>query len=251
MMKRIIATALSLLALFSLITPSFAYSLPQPISGKIFTVPSNAAESLTVLARNLRTSGEIYAIRSGNEYLLEIANIPGGYVPGDTIRVMILECVDNSLCVKDVIVEGSPITLDFDLTKDVCPPCPEDTTPYAECDSCCPTTTTLPLSEMCSDAGYILPEDCPECPPCPEPMPLEQLIMLLLAFFGIGSISAGAGYKFVIRKRKTGELETQITQHKHRVSDTGRAYYHSIYRIHKNPKYRHEPGQIEVPEEWL
>lgn len=93
--------------------------------------------------------------------------------------------------------------------------CPEDITPYKECNSCC--------------------EECPKC----TGTDMNTLILFILSFFGIGLAGGTYGYKFVVRKRKgTGKLEIQITQHKH----CGMNRYHSINTIHnKNP---HKKGEI-------
>lgn len=91
--------------------------------------------------------------------------------------------------------------------------CPEDLTPYNECDEC-----------------------CPEC----EGTDLGTLILYILSFFGIG-LATGEGIKLVIRKRKdTGKLEIQVTQHKH----IGISGYHSIYRVHDATKTKHPKGEI-------
>ncbi|MCK4349154.1 MAG: hypothetical protein KAW47_11120 [Thermoplasmatales archaeon] len=104
----------------------------------------------------------------------------------------------------------------LDCICEECPDCvcPEDNTPYKNCNSCC--------------------ENCPDC----EGTDMNTLILYLLSFFGI-SLASGEGYKFVVRKRKgSGKLEMKITQHKHR----NQSYYHSIYTIHK--KQPHPKGCV-------
>ena len=153
MKKLIVGFMTALVALVPLVS---AFGLPQPISGRIYTMPEGAAGDLTVIAESLRTGGILYAERSGNEYLVEAANMPGGYAEGDTIRVTIVECADKPACVKEVVGEGHPIELDFDLREIVCLPCPV----CSPCDSCCPSCPVCPTTTT-----TVCP-DCEECPVC-------------------------------------------------------------------------------------
>ena len=53
----------------------------------------------------------------------------------------------------------------------------------------------------------------------------------------------GTGVKMVIRKNKrTGKIEAQVTQHKHKLSPKGREVYHSIYAVHTHEWFQHPKG---------
>lgn len=226
-----LAFLLGIVAVLWFVGTAFAYSMPQPIAGHIITTPVSAADVLTVLARNVRTNGEIYAIRAGDEYLVEIANIPGGYVPMDTIKVMIVECLENPSCTQAVVVEGSPIVLDFDLRTGVCLPCPDcpttTTMPCPSCDSCCLECPTTTIPQTCEEQGYILSEDCPPI------ITFETVIEFIVTIV----IGAGAGYGLKVYMSKSGNVKLL---HKH-VGITG---YHDPNIVHYNPLYRHKKGEI-------
>lgn len=201
-MKKIIIPIF--LALLS-ITAVSALVLPCPIAGTITATGGWNIGSLTVIGKNLNTGEEMHASMGGSNYMLEVANFPKSYRNGDTIRVSIVECAPDPLCVKEVQVYGAPIELNFDLTGLKCPPCDCPTCPTCdsccpvpvECDSCCPTIEScedqgyiLPEDcdvTNCEDAGYILPEDCKDviCPECINPI---VIIVIVIVFLIIGII---------------------------------------------------------------
>jgi len=230
-----------------------AFYMPLPIHGKV----KGLAVPVDVHVTNLRT-GISVSTRTNefDEFLIEWANTPdyGGtvikYQSGDIFEVRVPICEDSPNCVKTFTYAGGGIRADFDLTGvqyTECPEC-EKCLPFneencfdncfeyfdcSECDIQCPTTTTV---------------KCPECEECEEKT-LMDMIWFILGFFGIGTVAGGVGYKFVVRRNKrTGKLESEITQHKHQVSPKGRPYYHGIHIEHDHEWFYHPKGYLNPTE---
>jgi len=230
-MKKLIAGFMTaLITLLTVVSPVLA-ALPQPISGHIYTTAPGMAEPLTVVARNVRTGRELQASKVGNAFLAELANLPLEYVGGDQIKLYIPECMDDPLCVKYIILPDSPapLTVNFDLTG-VDLPCPVDTTPYSECDSCCPnlvcpTTTTCPEYD--------------ECPDCPEFNNLTTILVALFAALGGGFVMYVKGGKIKLIKDKIEEFAKYIPP------GCGfkfwKGYNNKLYftHLHRSPKIWH------------
>lgn len=116
-------------------SPVLAQYTPLPISGEVAVEgPDNGIE---VVIENLET-GEEVATQTDSDgfYLVDWANTEYKYRSGDTFKITVKDET------KEVTYEGDPLEVNFILQED-CPQipedCPEDTTPYEECDSCCPT----------------------------------------------------------------------------------------------------------------
>lgn len=244
-MKKLIAGFMTILMmLLTIASPVLASSEPCVIALDIKTVPPEAAVGLTIVLKQ-----EGVAIIQGNvneykEMVFEVSQIIG--VECTSFEAVIVECEDNAACHKTVAFNPSGyITWDITAVDVPCPACP--TCPICPtCPSCpaCPTTTTI-SETYCTDNGFILPEECETC------TSIEVLITALVAFFGLGYLVSGEGYKVILGRDKSGKKKVKITQHKHKVSPSGIPSYHSIYTIHFNPDYRHESGKVKVPSKWL
>ena len=118
----------------------------------------------------------------------------------------------------------------------VYPECPQDTTPYAECDSCCPV---CPLPTDCPEVTI---EDCEQFSDdiCPTPTKLEEFWMWIYGLIGvIVGLAGGEGFNIIIRRNaRTGKIQTQISRHKHK----GHTRLHSIYTEHHS--YWHPKGVV-------
>jgi len=261
--KGVLMGILSFLIVISVVSASNLIT-PLPIVVKV--IPSENIveyERYEVRITNLRTNETITGYT--NEYLefsVDWANSEKGYEIGDVFEIVALNQSTRIKYTGEPPTElvnaytGEDVSIVYFYMDKVCESfcikekviyipseCPEDTTPYAECNSCCEPC----LECICPPCPEV---ECPEdttpyercdscCPDCPETIPMEMLVTLILTFFGIGFGSGTYGYKFVIRRRKdSGKLEAQITQHKH----YGINRYHSIYTIHRDERIRHPKG---------
>lgn len=241
LMKRIILPLI--LAFLILLGSARAMSIPVPVSGTITT--QGYAGGYEVTITNIRTSDSITVTtnRDGQYLLSSWTNHFDLPLMEDVFKIEVEDVF------KNVVYKGGPIEADFELevTCPKCPPyedcpvceecdvCPEDLTPHEECNSCCPMDITP--YEKCDSCCPI----CEECEVCEECPPTNEFFALIIGLISgvVAALVGGEGIKFVIRKNKrTGKLEVQITQHKHK----GHGYYHSIYREHKT--YWHPKGAV-------
>jgi len=237
---------------------------PLPIVGKVegLKIP------VDVRVTNLRTGVSVTTLtnefENEFEYFVEWANTNdnGGtiikYFQGDRFEIRVLICEDSPKCVREVTYSGGGIFESFDLTG----------IQYVDCVLDCEQLDDLCPEELREFAEDMMPEhldsdrcynycfeyfdcnlcDCPacdscclECPVCEEDA-VPTWILWVLSFFGI-TVPAGLGVKFVVRRRKgTGKLEVQLTQHKHKLSPKGNPVYHSINAIHSHEWFIHPKG---------
>ncbi|MHA1305649.1 MAG: hypothetical protein ACTSPI_18255 [Candidatus Heimdallarchaeaceae archaeon] len=214
---------------------------PLPILGKVegLTVPVN------VRIKNLRTGVVVDTITNDyDEFLIDWANTPdnGGtivkYQYNDNFEIRIPICEDSDNCVKVVTYTGGGIMENFNLAG--LTECPEFD--CEQLDDLCPDEfremceLTLPdfLNEdNCHDYCFDYFDcdlcDCPACDSCCDICPECEDRSLLS--------------QVVIRKNKrTGKIEAQVTQHKHKLSPKGRECYHSLYAVHSHNWFVHPKG---------
>lgn len=238
---RIIGSALVTLVLLCSVVAGFGY--PMPIAGKVINEGDLSGIKVIVTNHNTGESHAIYTDTAGH-FLIEWANTLQKAEIGDRFTIE-----SNGVSV-DAVFQGAPIEVTLDLRGKVCPKCPEcpeDTTPYAQCDSCCPEVV-CPEPEPCPECPSC-PEcpEIPECPVCPE-CPVQDWNWIL---FVIGAV-AGAGIGIystrnrIIGKKRTGiKIYTKTdgtvaTLHKH----PGIRGYHNPNTIHKNTLIRHKRGEL-------
>jgi hypothetical protein len=233
-MKKLIALIFSLI----LIAPAFgALYTPLPVGGKI----KGSSIPVFVKITNLRTGvSEIFSSNEYDEYLFDWANSNdnGGilikYQSGDVFEIKIPSCEGSPNCVKKVTYTAGGIIADFDLTgtDNICQECQ----PCGECQEC-PDCPSCPVCEVCE-----LCEICEECEVCKDKT-VWEMILEFFGILGIGTITIGSGYKFVVRKNlKTGKEEIEVTQHKHKISPSGNDNYHSINTLHTHVNFKHPKG---------
>jgi len=162
MKKAGIITILALLALFSFSQTAVSQMEPCPIALDIRTLPSFAADGLTVILKYGGAPIAQKTIRDG-EVLFDVSHL----APCGSFEAVILECEDNPACHKAVAFNPSGYTL-WDITaveipckpcvcdwcKDILDKCPDEI--MEECltgDYCIP----------CEKQGYVLPENCDIC----------------------------------------------------------------------------------------
>lgn len=209
---------------------------PCPFNGRIVAIPPESVIGQTLELYQGQNLLATYIINEDKEYAIDIGHLID-CDDGGIFNLVIRECSENPVCSKEVVLTGPGIIAHFDLSGVILPTTTTTTITT--------TTTTIP-ADYCESQDYIKEEDCPKVG-----ISQEELITYILSSLGVGGLLTGGGIKIVLRKRKEGKEEIQITQHKHKVSPRGRAFYHSIYTRHKNENYRHKPGQIEIPKEWL
>jgi len=227
-MKKIITILMALVLMGS---PVLAQYTPLPISGTV----SVRGAGIDVTIENLDT-GEVITTHTNKEgfFIVDWANAEEKYRPGDEFKITV---ADKS---KTEVYEGSPIEVEFIFEEcPECPPCncpsipedcPEDTTPYDECDSCC---------------------DCPVIPEKKEDYYLEGIVAILS-----GALGALFGYKkgpkklieYAEKNFKKGQYvrlgkyyNGAITaKHMHK----GIVGYHDPDREHQDEDAKHPPGEL-------
>jgi len=250
-MKYLIPIVIMILAI-STVT---AMSTPMPVSVKITN--EGVLSGYEITQRNTRTGEIIKTVTDGSGFALyDWSNSEFKWFPGDTIEIQVTSCKDYPSCTQDVKIDsqGSPIYVQIDLTSEVppecpdCPTCPDpvvcpepticpepevcpaDTTPYAECDSCCAE---------------------PECPPATT----EALIYMLVTGI-LGAAGGAAVFTRVFNNRmftgmRTGMkvyrgLDGEIKVfHKH----PGTKGYHDPNTVHRG-KEAHPKGMIDVADKY-
>jgi len=235
-MNKIITIAFGMMLIAGVVAGAGIFT-PMPIIVKVLTDTNQAVYcEITNLNTDEKVTG--YTNAQG-EFMVDWANTDYKYTKGNEFLV---KCINKEVRVK---YTGEPPTelvnaktgedvdiIRFDFTSGT-----TATTTTAPTTTTTSTTTTTTIREC---PACVCPE-CPECV-CPEcekcPATLEFIITMILAFFGIGLGAGTTGYKFVVRRRRGGKLEMQVTQHKH----VGIDRYHSIYTLHNDPKIRHPRG---------
>jgi len=224
-----------------------ALSLPMVITGKI--INEGSVRDIKVMLVNVRTNGQAtYYTESNGFFQFEPQNMEFGVQYGDKF---LLKTEGMEFDVEFDYDTYAPFWIEIDFTGEVCPKCPEpkecpkcpecpeDTTPYANCDSCCES-----CCEECPTIEEQLPYFCPEIDDlcqtefqekceltcdCPVPEPIEAIGMLITLLGGLG-VGAGAVY---LKLSKTA-------RHFH----YGIKNYHSIYTSHRDPLEKHPRGEI-------
>ena len=267
MVKKLIPMTMLVIVLSLAINVGTASAMtPMPFGVKVVNEGNLGGYEFT--QTNLRT-GEIITLitNSDGHNSFDWSNAKFGWLVGDTMKVVLLDCEDNPKCTKTVVIEptptnlniGMPIAMTIDLTGEVCAicieceECPEDTTPFKECDSCCPTDIT-PYGEC---------DSCCEAEECPDPENPQSIIEWILGLGVVGALGI-AGYITKAKISRTGEddfskaLNEQLSDYSgaRYFKQNGRTLvkhihigikgYHSPDVVHINPKWRHEKGRTNV-----
>lgn len=218
-------------------------SAPNPIAIKIDAIYNSGLE---VTIKNLGTGLTHKGTTQANgEYVIDWSTVGDDIQDLNVIKVTVEDVSIEKTYFNGAIGGGEVYYFDFREPQDPVIPCdatecedilcPEDTTPYAECNTCC---TDGPDKE------------CPDYPET-EGYKLEVLIgsisVALLAgvlgTLGYGrrlkffeylkiwrALEKGEGVKVTLRRNSDGTLDLSLKSHKH----LGRTTYHSIYSIHRN-----------------
>jgi len=183
---------------------------PMPVSMKVINVGSLAGYQIQ--QTNLRTSETVTLITDGNGFVLyDWSNSVFKWVPGDTIRTVVVECSSSSCTVDNKIdIEGSPIYFTLDITGKACPNCPTCSCHCKDCPSCsCPScpdcsVVTCPDQIVCETCPTCPVEKvCPECETCEIPTGWEFLLGVIGAIFGVSGSSLAIYY----RNKTTGKYK--------------------------------------------
>lgn len=211
MKKEILSGLMAFWLLITLVGAVGIPSFPLMVTGKVEGNPG-----FTIQVTNLDRGVMWFDTTNyAGEYSIDISSATK---VGDDIEVKVVECKEN--CVQVIRWDGSYENfeyINFDMSE-ACPPfpgcpepieCPEDTTPYAECDECC--------------------DECPDPEECPESDPNKAVEILLTA---IASAGVAGGVVAVTLGKKA--------QHSHR----GIRNKHSIFTRHRNATIRHPIGEV-------
>lgn len=221
MKKKILALSLVLFSLLAI--PSVrAGMMPCPIGGEVIAVPPENARGLTV--QMIDSPYRTYTVNEFSEFQFDVGDVLNCN-EGMTFNLAIKECQSDPACRKTAIISGGGARVTFDLThiELPCPPCicPEDVTPYAKCDSCCPDE----------------PEPCPECPDVTIQTVVASVITFLL---GMGAYRYGFGLK--IYTKRSGEI---AKLHKHK---NIRGYHepNTLHRYQAHPRGELNPEYSDI-----
>lgn len=212
------------LVMILMVGTAAAQSLPMIIDGKVKNEGFLAGYRVTLTNTRTNIQTSVITGRDGT-FMFMPANMQWGAQNGDDF---VLECEGKQIQVNDL--GYNPVEVLIDLTNqacpkpDPCPSCPEDNTPYASCDICCPSCPDCP--------DDVTPyTNCDSCCLTPEPCPVDEnksVEMILVALAGLG-VGVGGVY---LKLGKTA-------QHLHK----GIIGYHSIYTSHKNVLIKHPRGE--------
>lgn len=191
-----------------------AISTPMPISAQI--INEGRLDGYEVRITNMRTGEAQSVITDGNGwFLFDWSNSKLGWIPLDNMKIEVLSCLEFAECtvMKQIDSSGSPISFKIDLIGvacpvcEDCPVCPADTTPYKECDSCCPTVICPDCPDVICDCPDVpVCEECPECPVCPQT--LWEAVILVVCF-ALGLPVGGASIFYFAKTTKRWKKVTQ------------------------------------------
>jgi hypothetical protein len=231
-----------ILGLVFAMTFALALSPPLPISGTV--TDEGNVDGIDVTIYNTRTGEtQITSTEFGGQYLFDWANTNLKYADFDQFQITVRGVT------KTITFTGEPIEANFDFTGDgtcpecsVCNTCPTDTTPYSECNSCCPAVPVDTTPYETCDACCIA---CPEQTPCPTPTQCEAdecpvcdtTVASIIAILAGLILGAGGGVNIQIYRNNKGGA---TLKHKH----VGILGYHDINTIHNNLLYRHAKGAL-------
>lgn len=251
---------IAIIALIFIMPVAFAATPPKPYPIMIKVITNiQGASGLKVDIQNIRTGQiETYTTNEYGEVPTDVTQKFSDFRDTDSFKVTILNCKENSKCIKTDDLTDGYIFLTFDLTDVICLPCPEcpvcqtcpscpaDTTPYSSCSSCC-------TEKECPD------EECPV--PLKDYGWLGAGILALIAGAVMGNngvfqdrekkqfkeyiskwtkLEPKASINIILKRTESGELQIDGRSHGHK----GQYNQHSIWKEHKT--YWHPKG-IQVP----
>jgi hypothetical protein len=224
-MNKIILFSIVAIALMSGMAIADTGIAPCPLAFTFLTSPSGAAigQEVTLTYQDKIFTGTV------NEYGELVMDLGAEGIPNcnaQNFKLTVMGCKDDPVCTQTVSFNPNGYTTIDLRDANQFEKCPEDTTPYASCNSCCLTPSS------CEDQGYIKPADCPvqEQPDYTIDY-FVSAIVIFIAGLGIGKYKLGVK----IYTNTKGEV---ITQHTHR-NITG---YHSVNTMHQHQP--HKKGEI-------
>lgn len=245
-MKKLIGLIFGLMFVFSVASVSAVPMQPMPISGQIYAAESQIIDNLEIRAVNLNTMDELTTVTTSGQFMLELSDAPRGYRWGEVVKITVVFCEEEDFCNQEVILGDAPIHVEFDISQAClsCVVCEDWTQEQCNAKYPCTVTTTTTVPETTTTTLIPVPteEECEELYPCPIVTNTVQIIITAILSI-IATIGAGEGVKFVVRKRKSGEIESEATEHKHKDKYD---YYHDINTKHENKAYRHPVNKSEV-----
>lgn len=264
---------------FLLLAANASAMTPMPIG--VWVQNEGQLNVYNIEQENMRTGEKITTTTDTKGHMsFDWSNAVFGWDVGDDIKITIIDCATNPICVQTVEIEptptnsqiGIPIKEYFDLTGEVCPvcsecpecpkkscgscgttqecicpeegdlTCPPDLTPYGECNSCCESSEC----ELC--------EECEEC----TQEPCEQSDDLASELFA-GLLGMAGGLAVYIKmfnnkiftglrtgmKTYRGKDGTLKTLHKH----PGTRGYHDPNIKHRGME-AHPKGLVDVKDRY-